>query len=144
MTRLYQACLQPANGDSSHVRITIYVGTCSSWFLKPPGAKDNGREERSAGSVRIAKEMRGKDYEKRRMDRWTCSIRRSQGVPQSPPAYRFRKPTRGWSLSVFPISFLVMFFSLYERRHENTQALARELPPGGRLLPCGWLSRAGV
>ncbi|KYM78961.1 hypothetical protein ALC53_10515 [Atta colombica] len=33
--------------------------------------------------------------------------------PQSPPAYRFRKPTRGWSLSVFPISFLVMFFSLY-------------------------------
>lgn len=105
MTRLYQACLQPANDDSSHVRITIYVGTCASWFLKPSGAKDNGREERSAGSVRrIAKEMRGEDHEERRMDRWTCSIRRSRGSPQSPPAYRFWKPTRGWSLSVFPIS----------------------------------------
>lgn len=81
MTCLYQTCLQPANDDSSHVRITIYVGTCSSWFLKPSGAKDNG-SERSAGSVRrIVKEMRGEDHKERRMDRWTCSIRRSRGSP---------------------------------------------------------------
>lgn len=30
-----------------------------------------------------------------------------------------------------PDLFSIVFFSLYERRHENTQALARKLPPGG-------------
>lgn len=103
--RIKRAFNARANDDSSHVRITIYVGTCSSWFLKPLGAKDNGREERSG---RIAKETREsereRDHEERRMDRWTWWIRRSRGSLSSPSAYRFWKLTRGWSLSVFPIS----------------------------------------
>lgn len=132
-----------ADDDSSHVRITIYVGTCSLWFLKPSGAKDNGREKRSAEPARrIAREMREKDHKERRMDRQTWWIRRSRGSSSLLQLIDSGSWLAG-GLSASSRSLIVLFFSLYERRHENTQALVRELPPGGGGAdPSTWVALA--
>lgn len=76
------------------------------------GAKDNGREERSAEPARrIAKEMRERERSRRKTDGPANLVDSTKPrVFQSPPAYRFWKPTRGWSLSVFPISHRALFF----------------------------------
>jgi len=69
-----------------------------------------------------------------REDEWTGELGGFDEGEGLPAAYRFWKPTRGWSLGVFPISHRALLFSAPEkpaRKYTSTGPRTALPPPGG-------------
>jgi hypothetical protein len=66
-----------------------------------------------------------------REDEWTGELGGFDEGEGLPAAYRFWKPTRGWSLGVFPISHRALLFSAREKPARKYTGTGPRTAPGG-------------